>query len=56
MGQLFSMTSIEKEHIKIYGYVYADSLEAAKFYISQDLGPGFELAHIEEKEYPLIIV
>jgi hypothetical protein len=48
--------STEKETITISGYVYADSLDEAKRIISQEWGPGFELGHCIEKEYPIIII
>ena len=48
--------STEKQTIHIYGYVYADTLDEAKHLIYQELGPGFDLAHCMEKEYPIIIL
>lgn len=42
--------------LPIYGYVYADTLEEAKMFIYQEFGPGFDLAHCIEKEYPIIII
>jgi hypothetical protein len=48
--------STENKTIEIYGFVYADSLEEAKLLISQEFGPGFDLSHCREKEYPIIII
>ena len=49
-------SSLSTEAQTIQGYVYADSLEEAKFLIYQELGPEFHLAYCIEKEYPIIII
>ena len=47
---------LSAEALTIHGYVYADTLEEAKYLIYQELGPEFDLEYCMEKEYPIISI